>query len=71
MSRAAGTDQIIFVATLKIRLKSRKMAPSSQIWLHVCRLRDESVAQEYDSDVPEKLWTDFKTHILKASESCL
>ena len=53
------------------------MAPSSRVRLEVLRLRDESVAQEYerelaeslgepnDPDDPEKLWTDFKTKILK------
>ena len=65
---------------LKIRLKSRKVAPSNQVRLDVRRLRYESVAQEYerelaeslgepnDSDDPEKLWTDFKTKVLKVSE---
>ena len=59
------------------------MAPSNRVRLDVRRLRDESVAQEYerelagslgepdDSDDPEKLWTDFKTEVLKLSESCL
>ena len=61
------------------------MAPSHRVRLDVRRLRDESVALEYepelaeiigepnDSDDPEKLWTwaDFKTKVLKVSESCL
>ena len=79
----AGTDPIDLMATLKIRLKSRYVAPSSQVWLDVHRFRDESYAQEYkrglaeslgepnDSENPEKLRTDFKTQILKASECCL
>ena len=79
----AGTDHRLLVATLKIRLKSRKMAPSNRVRLDVRRLRDESVAQQYkrelagslgepkDSDDPEKLWTDFKTKVLEVSESCL
>ena len=79
----AGTDHRLLVATLKIRLKSRKMAPSNRVRLDVRRLRDESVAQEYerelaeslgqlnDSDDPEKLWSDFKTKVLKVSKICL
>ena len=79
----ARTDHGLLVATLKIQLKFRKMAPSNRVRLDVRRLRDESVAQEYerelaeslgepsDSDDPEKLWTDFKTKVLKVSESCL
>ena len=78
-----GTDRRILVATLEIRVNSREMAPSNQVQLDVRRLRDESVAQEYerelavsfgesnDSDDPEKLWTLFKTIIPKLSESCL
>ena len=41
----AGTDHRFPVATLKIRLKSRKMAPSNQVRLDVRRLRDESVTR--------------------------
>ena len=79
----AGTDHKLFVATLILRLKSRKMAPSNQGRLDVLRLRDESVAQEYewelaerlgepsDSDDPEKHWTDVKIKVLKVSEGCL
>ena len=79
----AGTDHRLLVATLKIRLKSRKMALSNRVRVDVRRLRDESVAQEHkrelaesldepdDSDDPEKIWTDFKTKVLKMSESCL
>ena len=49
------------------------MAPSKLVRLDVRRLRDESVAQEYnrklakslgepsDSDDPEQFWTDFQT----------
>ena len=71
------------MATLKIRVKSRKIATSNQVRLDVRRLREEGVAQEYkreraeslgkpdNSDEPEKLWTDFKTEVLKVSESCL
>ena len=75
----------VLVATLKIRLKSRKMAPSDQVRLDARRFRDESVAQscQYkrelaeslgqpnDSDDPQKLFTDFKTEVLKVSERCL
>ena len=69
------------MATLKIRLKSRKMAPSRQDRLDDCRLLDDSVVQEYEREVaeslgepnefddPENLWTDFKTQILEVSES--
>ena len=61
----------LLLATLKIRPKSRKMAPSNRARLDVRRLRDESVVREYkrdlaeslgepnDFDDPEKLWTDF------------
>ena len=79
----AGTDHRLLVATLKIRLRSRKLAPSNRVRLDVDRLRDESVAQEYkrdlaesldeheESDDPKKLWTDFKTKVQKMSESYL
>ena len=62
---------------------SRKMVPSKQVRLDVRRLLDESVAQEYkrelaeslgeldDSDDPTKFLNDFKTKVLKVSESCL
>ena len=62
---------------------SYKMAPSNQVWLDVRRLRDESAAQRLQrgtcgksrilnvSDDPERLWTYFKTKVLKVSESCL
>ena len=61
----------------KLRLKSRKITPSSQCRVDVRRLQDASVAQEYkrelleslgelnDSDDPEKLWTDSKAKIVK------
>ena len=59
------------------------MTPSNRVQLDVCRLRDESVTQEYkrdhaeclgehkDSDDPEKLCTDFKSKDLKVSKCCL
>ena len=71
------------MATLRIRLKSRKMAPCNQVRLHVRRHRDESVAKEYKRELveslgepnycvdPEKLWTEFKTKIPKVSKGCL
>ena len=34
----AGTSNIFIMATLKLWLKSRKMAPSNQVRLDVCRL---------------------------------
>ena len=63
------------MATLKLRLKARKMAPSNHARLGFRRLRDESVAQEYkpelaeslgecsDSDAPETRWAGFKTEV--------
>ena len=45
-SEFAGTDHTILVATLKMRLKFREMAPFNQVRLDVRRVRDESVAQE-------------------------
>ena len=51
----AGTDHRLLVATLKIRLKSRKMAPSNRVRLDVRRLRDESVAQQYKRELAESL----------------
>ena len=51
----AGTDHILLVATLKIWLKSRKMAPSNQVRLDVRRLQDESVAQEYKRELAESI----------------
>ena len=71
------------VTTLKIRLKSRIMAPSKQVPLDVRRLRDEDVCHEYKRKLvkclgklnyfndPWKFWSDFKTKILKVLESCL
>ena len=68
---------------MKLRLKSREMEPSSQVYFNVRRLWDkrvrsgvqkeiaESFGELDDSGDPEKLWTDFKTKILKVSESCL
>ena len=79
----ARTDHKRFVATLKIRLKSRKIAPSNRVRLDVRRLGDKSVDKKYeqetaeslgepnDSDDPEKPWTDFETEVLKVSDSCL
>ena len=82
----AGTDHRVLVATLKIRLKSRKMAPSNRVRLDVRRLRDDSVAQEYERELAEslgepndcddtkKLWTDItykKIKVLKVSKRCL
>ena len=72
----AGTVNRFLVTTLGIRLKPRGMAPSNQFLLDVCRLRDESVAQDYkrelaeslgepdDSVDPEKFCTHFKTKVL-------
>ena len=71
----------ILAAALKKRLKPRKLTSSKRVGLDIRRLRDESVAQEYkretqslgepnDSDDPEKLWTDFKTKVLKVTVGC-
>ena len=82
-TKIAGTDHRLLVATLKVRRKSRKIAPSNRVRLDIRRFWDESVAQGYkcelaeshgepnDSDDTERLWTDFKTKVLKVSESCL
>ena len=43
------------MATLEIRLKSRKMATSNQVRLDIRRLGDESVAQEYKRELAESL----------------
>ena len=43
------------MATLKIRLESRKMAPSSQVRLDVHRLRDDSVTHRYKRERAERL----------------
>ena len=71
------------VATLKIWLKSRKMAPSIQVRLDVLHLQDERVAHKFKlelvkslgepdvSNDAEKLWTNFKTKVLKVSERFL
>ena len=79
----AGTYHRILVATLKIRFKSRRMASTSKVYWDVGRLRDDSVAQEYNrkraessnklvnSDDTEKLWNDYKKRIIKVSETCL
>ena len=41
-----STDQRLFVATLKLHLKSRRMVPS-QPKLHVGKLKDERGAEEF------------------------
>ena len=73
----------LLVATLQIRLNSRKMKASNQVLLVACGLRDGSVAKEFKreqaeslgepvaSDDPEILWLDFKINVLKVSSSCL
>ena len=43
----------------------------SQTVLNYKRELAESLGEPNDSDDPEKLWTDFKTKVLKVSESCL
>ena len=53
--RVCWADHRLLVATLKLRLKSHKMAPSNQVRLDVHRLRDESVAQEYKRVLAESL----------------
>ena len=71
INRKSGS---IFVATLKLHLKSRRMVPS-QPKLDVGKLKDERVAKEYVNRLigdfgwlgalenPEELWSTFKATI--------
>ena len=70
-----NSDYRLVVATLKLQLKSRRMAPS-QPRLDVCKFKDERLAEEFANRLSgdlaglrtlgnlEKLWSAFKTTIL-------
>ena len=70
-----NTDDRLIVATLKLHLKSRRMAPF-QPRLDVGKLKDERVAEEFSNRLsgdlgglgalgdPEELWSAFNTTIL-------
>ena len=77
-----NTDQRLVVATLKLKLKSGRMA-TSQAKLDVDKLRDKRVAEEFANRLsgdlvglgvfgnPEELWSAFKTTILDVAGGCL
>ena len=70
------------VATLKLQLKSGRMAPS-QLRLDVGKLKDERVAEEFANKLsgdfgglsalenPEEMWSAFKTTIIDVAGGCL
>ena len=72
----------LVVATLKLLLKSRRMAPSQQR-LDVGKLKDERVVEEFANRLSgdlgglgalgdtEELWSAFKTTVLDVAGGCL
>jgi len=73
----------LVVTTTKLRLKSKRMVPSSSR-LYVGKLNDERVAEEFVNRLsgglqrdlgvsrdPEELWSAFKTTILDVADGCL
>ena len=77
------TDHRLVVATLKLRLRSRRVSRSTQPRLHLEKLKDEECAREYAVAVsnrfevldtlqdPEELWDTFKRETLSAAGECL
>ena len=78
-----ATDHRLVVATLELRLKSRRISRGGQPALHLEKLKDERCAQEYAVAVsnrfealgaledPVELWDTFKRETLAAAEDCL
>ena len=76
------TDHRLVVATLKLQLKSGRMAPF-QPRLDVGKLKDERVAEDFANRLsrdlgglgamgnPEELWSAFKTTVLDVAGGCL
>ena len=77
-----NTDHRLVVATLKLQLKSRRMAPSRP-HLHFGKLKDKRTAEEFANRLsgdlwglgvladPKELWSAFKTTILDFAGGCL
>ena len=77
-----NTIQRLNVATLKLQLKSRRMAPSLPR-LDVGKLKDERVAEEFVNKLSgdlgglgalgghEELWSAFKTTVFNVAGGCL
>ena len=77
-----NTDHRLIVATLKLRLKSRRML-QTQPRLDVGKLKDERIAEEFANTLsgdlgglgalgdPEELWSAFKTTVLDVAGGCL
>ena len=80
LSSSTATTSVI--ATLKLQLKSGRIAPS-QPRPHVGKLKDEREAEEFANRLsgdfgvlgalgnPEELWSAFNTTILNVSSGCL
>ena len=78
-----ATDHRLVVATLELRLKSRRISRCHQPGFHLEKLRDEECAREYAVAVsnrfealgaledPVELWDAFKRETLSAAEDCL
>ena len=81
-AQSINTDHRLVAATLKLHLKSRRMAPS-QPRLDVSKLKDERVAEEFANRLsehlgglgalgnPQELWSAFKTTVLDVAGGCL
>ena len=75
-------DHRLLVAQLKIRIKSRRLAPSSR-GLDVARLTDKDVSEVYARqlgdalagldmpETPEGKWESFKTTVLSTARECI
>lgn len=78
-----NADHRLIIATLKLRIKSKRMPRSGQLKLDLDSLKDARVAEEFalglgeglrdlgDSDDPEVLWGGFKTTTLEVAGRCL
>ena len=78
-----ATDHRLVVATLELRLKSRRISRCHQPVFHLERLRNEEVARQYAVAVsnrfevlgtlqdPADLWDTFKRETLSAAGDCL
>ena len=78
-----ATDHRLVVATLRIRIRSRKLPRCNFPKFHLEKLKDPVCAQEYAVTVsnrfgvlgaledPEELWDTFKRETLKAAEECI
>ncbi|XP_076038784.1 uncharacterized protein LOC143023986 [Oratosquilla oratoria] len=78
-----GTDHRVVVATLIIRIKSRRISRCNPLGFQLKKLRDGACALEYAISIcnrfdalgsledPEELWDTFRRETLKADEECV